>query len=130
MVVNEQGIVIRECWFSIPSHFSNVELDEFIIMPNHIHGVIIITTYVGARHAVPLQIEQFGKPVRGSIPTIVCSFKSAVTKQINELRQTPSIPVWQRNYYEHVIRNEIKLNNIREYIRDNPVNWQFDEYYV
>jgi putative transposase len=70
--------------------------------------------------------EQFGKPISGSLPTIVRSFKSAATKLINELRSTPRAPVWQRNYYEHVIRNEDDLNEIREYILSNPVKWDLD----
>ena len=80
----------------------------------HIHRGIA----VGARHAVPLreQIEQFGKPVAGSIPTIIRSFKSATTRQINEHRGAPRIPVWQRNYYEHIVRNESEWDRIREYI--------------
>ena len=71
--------------------------------------------------------EQFGKPVSNSIPTIVRLFKSTATKQINEIRNTPGFPVWQRNYYEHIIRNEDELNRIREYIINNPLQWPEDE---
>ena len=87
---------------------------------------------VGARHAVPLQnavpkqTEQFGKPVAGSIPTIIRSFKSIVTKHINETRGAPGVSVWQRNYYEHIIRSEDSLNRIRQYITENPTRWAFD----
>ncbi|MCP9448402.1 MAG: transposase [Nitrospira sp.] len=70
--------------------------------------------------------EQFGCPVTGSIPTIIRSFKSAVTKQINEQRRTPGVPIWQRNYYEHIIRNDESLNRIREYIANNPLQWALD----
>jgi REP element-mobilizing transposase RayT len=73
------------------------------------------------------QIEQFGKPTVNSIPTIIELFKSTVTKQINELRGTPGKPVWQRNYFERVIRDEDELNRIREYIIYNPVKWVLDE---
>ncbi|HBY18700.1 MAG TPA: transposase [Candidatus Marinimicrobia bacterium] len=144
MILNEYGNRVERCWVEIPHHFSHVALDEFVAMPNHVHGVIVIVEnvgarhvgaryvgarYVGARHAVPPHnsnqcIEQFGKPVRGSIPTIIRSFKSAVTKQINEIRQTPGMPVWQRNYWEHIIRDEHELNRIRQYIRNNPMNWK------
>ena len=65
----------------------------------------------------------------GSLPVIVRSFKSAVTKRINELRNLPGEPVWQKNYYEHIIRNENDLNNIRRYIEFNPLKWEIDEYY-
>ncbi len=78
------------------------------------------------RHAVPLQVEKFGKPVIGSIPTIIRSYKSAVTKRINENRGCHRAGVWQRNYYEHVIRGEIELNRIREYIVNNPLSWELD----
>jgi len=72
-------------------------------------------------------IEQFGKPTKNSIPTIVRLFKSTTTKQINQLRvSTPMQPLWQRNYYEHVIRNKVELNRIRQYIIDNPKKWKED----
>ena len=137
MRLNDAGRSVEQCWNEIPAHFPNVELDAFVIMPNHIHGVLWITKTVGARHAVPLQhavpqhndtpgMEQFGRPVAGSIPTIMRSFKSAVTKRINEMRRTPGVPVWQRNYYEHIIRNDESLNLIREYIVNNPLQWSMD----
>jgi len=75
-------------------------------------------------------IEQFGKPTHNSIPTIVRLFKSTVTKQINQIRQTPGIPVWQRNYYEHIIRDTDDLSRIRHYIENNPKNWNNDEYNI
>jgi len=134
MVANEYGVIVRECWLAIPDHFPHAALDEFIVMPNHVHGIVVLneTTTVGARHAVPLhnptsqQREQFGKPVAGSIATIVRSFKSAVTKRINEHRGTPGAPVWQRNYFEHIIRSEDSLNRIRKYIAGNPARWGYD----
>jgi putative transposase len=97
-------------------------------MPNHIHGILCITECpVGTRHAVPLQNhEQFGKPVTGSIPTIIRSFKSAVTKRINEICHTPGNRVWQSNYYEHVIRSHDEWHWIREYIKQNPEQWGLD----
>jgi REP element-mobilizing transposase RayT len=127
MRLNDAGWIVQQCWDQIPEHSPHVELGEFIVMPNHVHGIIVIaeTPNVGARHAVPLP-EKFCKPVPGSIPTIVRSFKSAVTKRINELRNTPGAPVWQRNYYEHIIRNEESLNRIRKYIANNPTQWELD----
>lgn len=71
--------------------------------------------------------EQFGKPTIGTIPTIIRSFKSAVTKRINELSGLPGIPLWQRNFYDHIIRNENSMNEIRECIRHNPMHWERDE---
>jgi REP-associated tyrosine transposase len=122
--LNRHGEIAEMCWRAIPRHFPHAVLDEFVIMPNHIHGIIA----VGARHTVPLHtgVENFGKPVGGSIPTIVRSFKSAVSKLINEHHRTPGVPVWQRNYYEHVIRDEKSLDRLREYIVNNPLRWSFD----
>jgi len=125
-----------------------IELDEFVIMPNHIHAIIAIVESengsikedgleklvgssemdVGARRRrAPTTIEQFAKPISGSIPTIIRAYKSAVTKRINQSRGTPGAPVWQRNYWEHIIRNADELSRIREYIRYNPVVWETDD---
>ena len=126
-VLSKYGAIAQECWQQIPTHFTGIILDEFIVMPNHIHGVVIIRfadDNVGARHAVPLR--EFGRLPRQSLHIIVGSFKSAVTRQVNAIRKTPNTPFWQRNYYERVIRNEPELNRIKEYIVNNPVKWQFD----
>jgi REP element-mobilizing transposase RayT len=132
MRLNEFGEIVRECWLAIPDHFSHTVLDEFVIMPNHVHGIISIvdastdvTVVVGATHASPLRIRPRG-PERKSIGAIVGSFKSATTKRINGPRGTPGVPVWQRNYYEHIIRNQESLNRIRQYILDNPQRWSSD----
>ena len=107
-----------------------IKLGKFMIMPNHFHGIISIT--VGARHAVPQQevaIERFGKPVSGSLSTIVRSFKSATTKAFHEFPGHAEESLWQRSFYEHVIRNESNYNAIFEYIIANPINWDRDEEY-
>jgi len=80
----------------------------------------------GTACRAPTTGEQFGKPVSGSLPTMIRSFKSTVTKQINEMCNTPGAGFWQRNYYEHIIRNDNELNRIREYITHNPVRWDMD----
>ncbi len=97
-------------------------------MPNHLHGIINI---VGAHCNVPLhnRIEQFGRSTSNSIPTIIKLFKSTTTEQINIISDTPGVRLWQRNYYEHIIRNESELNRIRQYIINNPANWEQDRYY-
>jgi REP element-mobilizing transposase RayT len=130
MRLNEMGQIITGCWDESPNHFPNVKLDAFVVMPNHVHGIIVIVETsdsgsVGARHAVPLQ-RSFGQPISGSLPTIIRSFKSAVTRRINEMRDTPGMPVWQRNYYEHVIRNNRELDRVRRYIAGNPARWTED----
>jgi REP element-mobilizing transposase RayT len=125
--LNPFGNIVSQVWESIPKHHPKTVVHPFIIMPNHIHGIINI---VRARRAVPLhQSEEFGKPVPGSIPTIVRSFKSESTRRINVFRNTPGAKVWQRNYYEHVIRGEKDYESIYEYILTNPQNWLKDNEY-
>ena len=118
MVLNEFGKIINDVFLTIPKHFDNVELDEFVIMPNHIHGIVII---VGAGSS---------RPILGQI---IGYFKYISTKNINDLsgseNPTPTIKIkkiFQRNYYEHIIRNEYELNRIRKYIQNNPMNWEED----
>lgn len=136
MILNENGKIARDIWYETPSHFPHIAMDEFVVMPNHIHGIIIINEpvmkNVGARHAVPLQknqCEQFRKPTIGTIPTIIRSYKSAVTKKINENRTAVHTPVWKRNYWEHVIRDEKSYETIASYIINNPLKWEMDKLY-
>jgi REP element-mobilizing transposase RayT len=125
MILNEKGRIVDKCWKGIPVHFLNTELDNFVIMPNHIHGILILNDSVGTRHAVSLP-ERFRKPVPGSLSTIVRSFKSAVTKQINEMRLAGDAPLWQPRYYDRIIRSEKELQNIRDYIDNNVLAWAFE----
>lgn len=120
------GTIIQQEWCNIPVRFPQVELDTYIIMPNHLHG-IIIANYVGAQFIAPNR----NQGVINHAPTlgnIVRAFKARCTYTINQIRETPGMPVWQRNYFEHVIRNEYELHRIREYIINNPVRWEEDEY--
>ncbi len=134
MWLNVLGRIASAYWAEIPHHFPNVTLDAFVVMPNHIHGIVIVTSPigvdgVGAQHAAPLHGPQpvpHVNVVPGSLGVIVRSFKSAVTKRIGTLRTIVGTPVWQRNYYEHIIRNERSLNHIREYILNNPLQWEID----
>ncbi len=126
MKLNKYGIIVRKEWLRASEIRLNLIIDEFVIMPNHLHGIIMIMDDGrGTLQRAP-PIEQFGKPVSNSIPTIVRLFKSATTKQINQIRQTPGLSVWQRNYYEHIIRNEDDLKQIREYIVNNLLKWELD----
>lgn len=126
MVLNDFGRIVCNEWIRTGTIRDKTELDEFVVMPNHFHGIVcIIDKGRGTARRAPT-VEQFGKPVSGSLPTIVRSFKSAVTKRINEMRNTPGIKLWQRNYYERIIRNDNELNQIRKYIINNPAQWAFD----
>lgn len=138
VLLNAVGRMVSDIWIAIPEHFPNVELGEFVVMPNHFYGIISITEgetqgiNVGARHAVPRPVgekEGFGKPVSGSLSTIMRSFKSATTKAFHEFPGHAEESLWQRSFYEHVIRNESDYNAIFEYIIANPINWDRDEEY-
>src|SRR6266487_2745875 len=101
------------------------------IMPNHVHGILVVVDVrVGVQHAAPLQQRDRRGRVNvkpGSLGAIIRSFKSAVTKRINEMPKALVSDPWQRNYYEHIIRNEQDLDRIREYILNNPDKWDTDE---
>lgn len=208
-MLNEWGQIAQSCWDDIPVHFPMVELDAFVVMPNHVHGVLVIVDDVRgmapdttgnrdgdraltsdmirvnrrgmasdttgnhdgdqavasdmirvnrrgmasdkitddrrgtasnniaddrrgmACHAPtngPIE-RKFAKPIPGSLPTIVGAFKSAVTKHINRLPTAPGHAIWQRNFYEHIIRSEDSLNTIRTYIACNPARWLEDTLY-
>jgi putative transposase len=120
------GEIALECWLDIPKHCPHVDLDAFIVMPNHIHGILVLVDDTARSSPAPVQ-ERFGKPVAGSLPTIVRLYKASVTRHINELRSAPGTPVWQRNYYEHVVRDQAALDRIRAYIISNPSRWEPDQ---
>ena len=127
MVLNYFGLIVLEEWLRTAEIRGDVELDSYVVMPNHIHGIItLIESGRGTSQRAPTK-EQFGKPTSRSIPTIVRLFKACVTKRINLLRNTPRQSIWQRNYYEHIIRNDKDLINIRDYIINNPMQWHVDE---
>jgi putative transposase len=127
MRLNEYGLVVHEEWLKTAELRENIEVETCTVMPNHVHGIVVITNGRGTVRRAPT--ERFGKPVAESIPTIMRAFKSASTKHINEIRRTRGTPVWQRNYYEHVVRNDEELEAIRQYILNNPANWVTDEDY-
>jgi putative transposase len=127
MQLSAYGSIIAVCWDEIPQHFAGVELDVFVVMPNHVHGIFVLSDGVmagRAMHASPLQSKSGARP--GSVGAIVGAFKSAANRRINQMRGTPGASVWQRNYYERIIRNDKELNGIREYIIYNPALWEQD----
>lgn len=126
--LNEYGQIVAAEWQKSPAIRHELELDIFVIMPNHLHGIVHI---VGAND--PPVVKASGhSPLHGAAPkslgAFIIGFKSAVTKQINQLRGTPGVPVWQRNYYEHIIRSDRALTAIRQYIEQNPQRWDLDRY--
>lgn len=128
MIINEMGKIAERCWLQIPEHFPNVVLHELVIMPNHIHGIIEI---VGANHYLPKILAKDISPLPSgtskTIGSIVRGFKIGVTKwtRQNDMAQH----IWQRNYYENIIRNEKSYDNIARYIQNNPANWGKDKFH-
>jgi putative transposase len=130
MIKNEYGRTVCACWDDLPNHYAGIRLDAFVVMPNHIHGIVAVMD-VEAIHESPLRhktVPSHGAAHRRSmlLPKIIGRFKMNSGKHINRLRQTPGVAVWQRNYFEHIIRNEQSLERIREYIADNPRRWNKD----
>jgi len=119
VILNKYGKIVEKTWLEIPIHFPAVALDQYIIMPNHIHG--IINNPVGDGHARPIN-----KNIKNNnLSIIIGSFKSAVTKKINQLKDNSF--KWQRSFHDYIIRNDKSLNNIRKYIKKNPAIWGADE---
>lgn len=157
------GNVVEECWHAIPSHFPHVTIDAFIIMPNHVHGVVVIGDHAGARDPAPDAVTapetdipiapdttptpdydtimvpstpDDGSPARtrpriipGSLGAIVQGFKAGVTRQARKRDIPVPSTIWQRNYYDHIVRNAVDHARIAKYIADNPVNWERDRFH-
>ena len=126
-------MIARHCWSQIPKHFNNVELDEFVIMPNHVHGIIIIRNAnhsVGAIFKSPVEPSNvsgeinFAPTINISLSNIIKWYKSKST--INIRTTINDTFCWQKSFYDHIIHNEHSLLRIRQYIKDNPQNWYED----
>jgi putative transposase len=157
MVLNDFGRIVAEEWNRIAITRPNIELDTFIVMPNHFHGIIVIRDQPPLVRATPcvalgsvgpacqIQVpcdETAGadaprathgvartnswKLSSDSVGAIVGQIKSASSRRVNRLRNTPGERIWHRNYYDHIIRDERDLDRVREYIAGNPGNWAFD----
>jgi putative transposase len=114
MYLNPFGRAVSKVWQGLPKYYPYVILGEFCVMPNHVHAIINLT-------------DDHSSHKRHGLSEIVRAFKSFSTRQINTIRKTFVGPVWQRNYYEHIIRNEEALQKIIQYIRSNPFNWDHDQ---
>ncbi len=121
--LNDCGQTVQDEWEKSAQIRKEIELAAFVVMPNHVHGIVVITDGMGrATGRSPLQ----SGPAKRSLGAFVGGFKAVVSKRINASRSLPGTLVWQRNYFEHVIRNEDSLHRIRQYILDNPMRWEFD----
>ena len=129
-VLTSIGETVKTCWIDIPQHFPDVEIESYVVMPNHLHAILVINPKFRDASPQPrltLTAESFGKPVSGSIPTIIRSFKAAVTKRVRESGSLISGTVWHRGYFERVLRNSREFVNAADYIVKNPLRWAFDE---
>jgi len=118
MILSRYGKFAERYWNEIPNHYKNVEIDEFIIMPNHIHGIVII---VGNAYMRSLQDR-----TKMPLSRIIQQYKSSVTREINSF-QNDFCFKWHKSFYDHIIKHEKTLNNIREYITNNPLKWDSDK---
>jgi REP element-mobilizing transposase RayT len=140
VVLTPFGRIVDEAWRDLPRHYRYVELGEFIVMPNHVHGIILLKDDSVGRGGS--ETRPYTRPYdrsnkhpydhpdttkRYGLPEIVRALKSFSARRINAVQQTPGLPVWQRNYYEHIIRNDDEMALIAAYIRENPASWQSDK---
>jgi putative transposase len=131
MHLNQCGQIVRSAWLDLPKHYKQVESGAFCIMPNHVHGIIILNNEI-------VEAGQFGwqknlaypmRPIPETVPLfeVMRAYKSFSAKNINVKRKMVGKPVWQRSYYEHIIRNDSDYKRIQYYIENNPVNWNSDD---
>ncbi len=125
MALNDAGRIVENEWLKTDQLRQNIKCDIFVVMPNHFHGIIVITEPVGAIHESPQRMT-ITERRNMTLPKIVGRFKMQTSKQINIIRGTLAQKLWQRNYYEHIIRNENDYNRIYEYIQNNPLKWELD----
>lgn len=117
--LSKVGMIVREKWNDLPNHYPNCELDEYVIMPNHFHGIIRIIEIMECSSKKNTQINH-------GLPEIIRGFKTFTSKTINE-NIKPNLKFgWQKSYHDRIIRNERELNNVRKYIFNNPANWEKD----
>jgi putative transposase len=134
MLLSSVGEIVKRCWGEIPGHFHNVELGEFVIMPNHLHGVILLRE-IPRRDEVTSSLRndseiETTQPIvkrPATLGQIVALYKYRSTKLINVIRSAPGKRFWQRNYYEHIIRDGDDYARIRNYIAENVGRWSEDK---
>jgi putative transposase len=142
MQLNAHGQIVADEWLKSASIRAEITLDAWVVMPNHFHGIVLITPThqtdpnspidnvnplgTDGRTPTPQPLPDVIHRSPKSLSSLMAGFKSAVTRQINLLRDTPDNPVWQRNYHEHLIRNPETLVKIQEYVANNSLNWSSD----
>ncbi len=140
MHLSDKGRIADTFWRRIPMHFPNAKLGRHVIMPNHLHGVLFMlgrgdfgrrdtACRVSTKKIIGTAKEAFSKPTIGTLPTIIRSYKAAVTRCLMIADLSSDNTIWQRGYYEHVIGDKKELWAINNYIKYNPKNWEIDDYY-
>jgi len=124
--LGETGKIVDKVWNDLPNHYLNCELDEYVIMPNHFHGIIKLNEREDGLTTLPTKNVQTDK-IKHGLPEIIRGFKTFSSKTINEKIKPEQKFRWQKSYYDRIIRNEHELNNVRKYILDNPINWEYDK---
>jgi REP element-mobilizing transposase RayT len=151
MRLNVAGNIVADEWIKTAEIHNRTELDEWVVMPNHFHGIMVITDASATnrddvkkrntgnyRRADNRPVGRFtGRPPVAptgpkpkSVGAVMAGFKSSVTSRVNTYRQSPGSEVWQRNYWDHIIRNETELDTLRQYIITNPARWEQDSLYA
>ncbi len=137
--MNSIGKIVEMCWKEIPEHFGHAKTDAFVVMPNHVHGIVILhdrqvfpvemadTIYRVPTIVPERQAEKISIPTEQSLPTIVRTFKAAVTREVRRNGLIGDEKIWQGRFFERIIRDTEGLNNAREYIHNNPRNWSTDK---
>ena len=122
----ETGKIVDKVWNDLPNHYPNCELDEYVIMPNHFHGIIKLNERREGLTTLPNKNVKTNK-INHGLPEIIRGFKTFASKTINKKKFDPEQKFrWQKSYYDKIIRNKRELDNVRRYISSNPVNWEND----
>lgn len=127
MHVNETGEIVLAVWRDLPNHYPFLQLGTFVVMPNHVHGIVVLTVDVGAGLR-PAPTDRPAPTIgdRYGLPEIVRAFKSFSARRVNAFLGKAGHSLWQRNYYEHVIRDEREWERLHRYIESNPSQWEQD----
>ncbi len=121
MVLNDSGTIVEDAWRDLSNHYANLQLDEFIVMPNHFHAIAILDQGNVDR------FENLSLRNDHDLPEIVRGFKTWSARRVNEHEGKTGTPLWQRSFYDHIIRDDKDLESIREYIVNNPLKWELDK---
>lgn len=116
MILNALGHIVQSCWIDLPRYYDEISLDAYVVMPDHFHGIIYIESEDNLNRG----------RIQETLPSIIRSFKSFSSRFINNVRQSPGAPVWQKSYYDMIIRSHTQLVKVRRYIAGNPYRWKQD----